>query len=142
MNNDERNRSPYKGFIASCLFLIIIPLILYFLVFSSIKRFDKSMSDDMKIYSSMMFGFGAGTILNISYMLIGVLKTDFQIVMKRIGNFISNLFISPKIAVICYKSELKEGGAAFWGYFIIMVIYFVLFLIGLRECVQFYVNYL
>ena len=138
----ERNRSPYRGILVSCLVLIIVPLLLFNAVYTSIVKFDKTMTDDMRMYSSMMFGFGAGTCFNISCVLIGVLKADFKVVVKRIGNFFSNLFISPKIAFMCYKSELKEHGAAFWIYFLIMAIYVVLFAIGLRECLQFYLNFM
>lgn len=141
MMEEGRNKPPHRGLLVSCLVLILVPLLFYFIIFFSIDKFDKTMSEEMQKYSSMMFGFGTGTIFHISCILVGVLTDDFKITMKRIGNFISNLFVSPKVAFMCYKTDLKEGGVAFWPHLIIMIACFILFCIGFKECLEFYINF-
>ena len=138
-----KNRSPYKGFIVACTFLILVSLALFGFVYSQIVKYDRTMTSDLQLYSSMMFAFGVVSIFDLSCILVGgALKEDFKAIVKRVGHFLSNVFVSPKIAFMCYKSELKEDGAAFWGYIVIMGIHFTLFVIGFRECFDFYVNFL
>ncbi len=141
--DNGKNRSPYRGFIVACVFLILISLALFAFIYSQIVKYDRTMTSDMQLYSSLMFAFGAAVLFDLSCMLVGgALKEDFKAIIKRVSHFFSNVFVSPKIAFMCYKSELKEDGAAFWGYFLIMVIHFMLFFIGFRECFDFYANFL
>ena len=139
--DDGRERSIYRGIVVSSLVLIIIPIIPFLLIYFAILKYDTTMSDEMRLYSAMMFGFGTGSLFHISCILLGFLRDDFKILLKRIRNFFSNLFVSPKVAIICYKSELKEGGVVFWIHLLIILIVFALFLIGFNECMQYYLNF-
>ena len=141
MTDDGRTKSPYHGFILSCLILIGVSSLVYFLVYGVISSLEDNLSPEMIIYSSMMFGFGVGSLFNISCIILGLFKGTLKVVVRRIVNFFSNLRISPKYACMCYAAELKEDGAVFWGYFIIITGYLVLFAIGLYNCIEYYIQY-
>ena len=141
MTEDGRNVAPYRGFLFSCLLLIAIPVIFYYIVYGVIIKYQSQLSKEMQISCAMMFGMGAGCLFNYSCVILGLFKGTFKVVVKRIVNFISNISISPKIAIMCYKTDLEEDGAVFWAYFFIIVFFTVLFIIGLSNCIEFYINY-
>ena len=51
-----------------------------------------------------------------------ILKKCFRAVVKRVVGFFGNLTISFKFAFKMYIDDLREDGAVFWIYFIIIVI--------------------
>ena len=61
--DDGRERSIYRGIVVSSLVLIIIPIIPFLLIYFAILKYDKTMSDEMCLYSAMMFGFGTGVLV-------------------------------------------------------------------------------
>ena len=82
--DDGRERSIYRGIVVSSLVLIIIPIIPFLLIYFAILKYDTTMSDEMRLYSAMMFGFGTGSLFHISCILLGFLRDDFKILLKSI----------------------------------------------------------
>ena len=120
MEYDGKNKSPYHGFILSCLVLILVPCLLFLFVYSIVSKYS-NLSKELNVYTAMGFGFCAGTLFHISCIIAGLFKGNFGVVIRRIGDFISNLFISKKLAFKLYKEDIIENGIVFWPYLFIIL---------------------
>ena len=120
MEYDGKNQSPYHGFILSCLVLIIVPCLLFLLVYAVVSKYS-NLSKELNIYTAMGFGFGCGTFFHISCIVAGLFKGNFMVVVRRIAEFFSNFSISKKLAVKLYKEDIIENGIVFWPYLLIVL---------------------
>ena len=120
MEYDGKNQSPYHGFILSCIALIIVPCLLFLLVYSVVNKYS-NLSKELTIYTAMGFGFCAGTLFHISCIIAGLFKGNFMVVVRRIGEFFSNFCISKKLAFKLYKEDIIENGVVFWPYLFIIL---------------------
>jgi len=100
-------------FITSCLFLYIF-LKELFVNYQIVPEIHNT-------YAAMMFGFGVGSLVNLSTVLAGALTDSFNHTKIRIKNFFENVGVLPfKYTMKAYFDVLKH-----------MVLFFILFYIGL-----------
>ena len=121
MEHEGKNKSPYSGFWQCCVILLIVPLIIFALIYFAFDRFS-SFSNELNIYSSIAIGFGTGFLFQLSCIIAGLFKGMFMVVVHRICTLFSDLRISRKIAIRIYIEDLKENGVVFWGYLLIILI--------------------
>lgn len=142
MEHFGKNKSPYHGVWQTCIGLIGVPIGFFFLVRYAIFRFQ-DFPDDMNNYAAMMFGFGIGSLFNISLMIAGLLKEPFNAVVTRTKNLIGNLFTMPfKVTRKCYAEDVREYGLVFWIFMPIMVACFILTFIGFKGFFEAYAAYI
>lgn len=135
--NDSIKKSPYKGILITCFFLIAVPLGLFFLFKTAIFAYQKKFSDDINLYTSLFLGFGTGFLFQMCCVLCGLFRGSFKVVIKRVFGFFSNLSISFGFASKTYLDDLKEDGAVFWIILIIVASTFAVTiygLLGFMEC--------
>ena len=122
MEHNGKNQSPYKGLTWSLFFMIIVPVLLYLLVFGAAKGIaGAKMSTKECNLIGLMFGFGCGFLFHLSLIIAGLITESFKVVCVRIGHFFQNLRVSGKFAFKYYWFELKDTGYVFWFYFIAIV---------------------
>ena len=119
MEHFGKEKSPYHGVVLSSIFLVIIPLFLFWL-FRTLMLKYQNYPVDFTTISALTLGFGVGFIFQFSCVIAGLMKGTFQAVLKRAINFFDNISISPKLAFKCYLADLKEYGVVFWIYFILI----------------------
>lgn len=122
MEHQGKNQSIYKGLSLSLFFMIIVPVLLYLLIFGAAKGLaGNRMSTKECNLIALMFGFGCGFIFHLSLIISGLLTDSFKAVCVRIGHFFQNLRVSGKFAFKYYWFELKDTGCIFWAYLITIV---------------------
>lgn len=121
MEHEGKNKSPYSGFWQCCVILLVVPLIIFALLYFAFDRFSR-FSDELDLYSSIAIGFGAGFLFQLSCVIAGLFKGLFTVVVHRICTFFSDLRISRKVAIRIYIEDLKENGIVFWVYLFIILI--------------------
>lgn len=119
MEYEGKEVSPYKGFIGTCIILILFPLAVYAIFYNAIIHFQ-DLSDELNQYSAIGLGFGVGFLFHISCIFAGLFKGNFGVVVRRVASFFSNLTISFKLAVKCYIEDIRNEGIVFWPYFFII----------------------
>jgi len=138
--NDYEKKSPYKGVIIMSIIMIIIPIFLCFLFEGVISDQQGRYGEEVNKNTALFLGCGAGLIFQLSCALCGAFKGMLKVVIKRIVGFFSNLSISFRVAIITYWDDLKEDGAAFWIFFIIIVVTLSICLKGLFNCLVIFEN--
>lgn len=139
MEYQGKDQSPYHGIVLSSCLLIGFSLVFYglfLLVFTKWTDHPFNESNAM----SMAFGFGTGTLFFLSCAISGLFKGTFKVVINRIGEFFGNLSVSVKIAFRYYIVNIKEYGVVFWIYFLIFVFDVTMTLIGVFNCIKYFIN--
>ena len=140
MEYEGKEQSPYKGVLGSSIFLIVIPTLLFLLVFGVINKFSNRPRVE-NINASLMFGVGCGFIFQLSCILMGLFKGTFKVVINRVKNFFSNLTINFKFAITYYWEDIKSEGIVFWIYFLIIGSTFGIACYGTIQSLLVYLNY-
>lgn len=121
MYEDEIKKSPYRGILFTLIFLIGVPVGLYFFLKVILTTNAPYREYDLNKYTAQALGFGCGFLFQMCCVLCGLFKQSFKAVTKRVVNFFSNLTVSFKFAFTMYFDEIKEDGVVFWFYFYIIV---------------------
>ena len=140
MEENGRKVSPYKGVLLISFLLIIVPIIFYLITRLVIFKFQSSLSNDIKEFSSLALGLGLGFVFHLACIISGLFKGTLKVIFKRIKEFFETLNISFKLAIKSYVDNIKEDGLVFWIYFVIVGTNFGLALYGLIEFTLVYYN--
>lgn len=119
MEQMGKEKSPYHGVLINCIFLSGVPTFFYLLVRSVIMKYQ-DFEYDFNNYSSMVIGFGAGFLFQISCVVAGLTKGTFSVVVRRVANLFEDLSVSFRFAIKFYISDIKENGIVFWIYFLLI----------------------
>ena len=122
MENKPR-KSPYHGLWAFILFMMLPSVVMSFIAYSAISRWQPQFGFDLNYASSKVIGFGLGICFHFSCLLVGVFKEDFAAVRTRLKELGTNLTVSPKFALKWYWEDVKTYGLS---------LYIDLFLVGLN----------
>lgn len=122
MYDDEIKRSPYRGILFTIIMLVGVPVGVFTLLYVAVMKWSSYSNYYLNFYTAQALGFGCGFLFQLSCILCGLLKKCFRAVVKRVVGFFGNLTISFKFAFKMYIDDLREDGAVFWIYFIIIVI--------------------
>lgn len=122
---EEKEYSPYRGLLVSCIMLIIFPLSLMIL-FSYILRNEYTHMDPASYYTPIFFGSLCGNIYHIILFMVGAFRKSFMVEVKRVCQFFSDLEISFKLAKNELIEDIKEKKMIFWIYFIIVLLFIIL----------------
>ncbi len=135
---DYKERSPYYGVPVSCVALIVVPLILYWVVRMVIFKFQTQFSYELNAATARAMGFGVGALFHIACILAGAMTEPLRAVLSRLKEFFSNLTISFKLACSCYVHDLRDLGVVFWIYAAIMGTNLYLCIDGFRDFLELY----
>ena len=122
---EEKEYSPYRGLLVSCIMLIIFPICLMIL-FSYVLRDEYTSMDPASYYTPIFFGSLCGNIYHIILFMVGAFKKSFIIEVKRVCQFFSDLEISFKLAKNEFIEDVKEKKMIFWIYFGIILLFIIL----------------
>ena len=137
MEYQGKNQDPYKGVIIQVSILLIIPLLVFCLLYLLFTKWtDYSRYEVISV--SMAFGYGIGTLFFLSCVLSGLFKGTFIVVVDRIKEFFGNLKISFKFACRYYKENILQYGVLFWIYLLVFIINLTITLIGVFNCINLY----
>ena len=129
---EHKNQSPYHGVFVAGAFMLVVPVVLFFLVKGAIAIWKPSMDPEEIIATAKTFGLGMGFLFHISLVFAGVIKEPFRAVVNRVANFFENLKFNFKLAWNCYVDEVRETGLAFWIFLAIIVVNFCFFWSGAK----------
>lgn len=126
MESYGKNEKPYRGCILSIFLYNFVPIFLYIFLKELFVRYQ-IVPEIHNTYAAMMFGFGVGSLVNLSTVLAGALTDSFNHTKIRIKNFFENVGVLPfKYTMKAYFDDLKTYGVVFW-----VLLFFILLYIGL-----------
>lgn len=133
--DDGKIKPPYYGAWAIIPSMIIVPIILYIDVAALMLG---SAGNDAELNEATInaIGFGLGSVFHIILFVSGVFKHSLSIVLQRVKDFFANLKVSFSCAVKDYLWDMKYNGVAFLIYFVIMLVWALLFLDGLKDALR------
>ena len=129
---EHKNQSPYHGVFVAGVFMIVVPVLLFFLVKGAIAIWKPTTPPEESTAIAKMFGLGVGFLFHLSLVLAGVMKNPFRAVVNRVVNFFDNLKFNFKLAWGCDVDEVRETGLAFWIFLAIIVVNFCFFWSGAK----------
>ncbi len=138
MEYQGKEKGPYYGVWQTSLLLISIPIIFYFILYYFIAKFQGS--SELAKYTAMGFGFGIGSLFNISCAIAGLFKGTFKVVKKRIRDLFSNFRVSIKFAFKYYWEDIKSEGIVFWIYFFMILTFIILAIAAFNSFFNLYNN--
>lgn len=140
MEHNGKEQKTYHGVFGSCLILILIPLLLFTIVYLCLRS-DHRGTPESNLYFALMVGVGAGGLFQLSCVLAGLTKGTFKVVVNRIKEFIENLQIGFKFSFKYYIENIKNYGLVFWIYFLIIGTTWGITIYGLIKSLQYYHSY-
>ena len=107
-------KTPYQGLWIFLPMMILPSVVITYILFLVINRWQPQFSQELNWASARMFGCGCGILFHFSCWLTGVFKEDFEAVKIRLKEFGDNIVVSAKLAFSCYWEDVKSLGLAFW----------------------------
>ena len=120
MDNEGRERSPYHGVWVICTIMIAVPLVLFAIVYYAMRA-KGSETIYACLHTSLALGFALGSLVHLSFAIVGLFRGTFSVVINRWADFFANAKISFKCAVGWHWQSIKQDGIVFWLYLIIIV---------------------
>ena len=133
---EHKRKSPYHGIWIVCIFMIAIPVGLYFLFRVAFVNSHAHQTFELNEAVARAIAFGVGLLFHLSLVIAGVFENSLGVVINRIVDFFENCKISFKLACSCYVDHVKEYGLVFWILLSIMVADFCLFWSGFRVILE------
>ncbi len=129
------NRSPYNGILISILFMCLPSILCTWLFFEAIDIFQPQFGHDLNWASAKVLGCGIGVLFHLGCLLKGDFTKEFSVVINRLKEFFSYLFISPSLAFRFYFDDIKENGVVFWIYFVITFTNTYIFVTAIQDVI-------
>ena len=129
---EDKEYSPYRGLLVSCLMMCIFPILLMAL-FSFVLRKELLPSSTGPIYTPIFFGSLCGNGYHIILILVGTFNKPFMIEVNRIKNFFSDWDLSFKLARKELVEDIKENKMIFWIYFLIILFFVILTIVSYNK---------
>ncbi len=110
----EQKKSPYKGRLLVMLALAVPSILVTWMAYAVISKYQPQYGHDMNFASAKVLGCSIGLFFHFACMVAGVFAEDAIIVINRLREFFSDLFASPKLAFTWYWRDIKDNGIAYW----------------------------
>ena len=134
MDYETKKKSPYKGVLLVCVIMIILPIIIYFIIYGAFNNFNKGKISDYEMrITSFIFATGIGLLFHLSFAVSGAFKESRMVVKERVAEFKENLLLSLWFAIQSYLYDMRKNGIVYLIYVAIIFINALLCVLGLRE---------
>ena len=117
--DDNKSYSPYHGCWVIFLLLIGVPVVFYAVVYAAVYAYEPHFSRLNQV-SAQCIGCGLGTVFHLSCIIAGTLRDPFRALCSRVKEFFANLPCGLPFALQCYREDLRQDGALFVPYAIII----------------------
>lgn len=111
------SKSPYHGLWIALLILMVFPIVMSFIFYLVIDKWQFRETDTLNIWTGIFFGYLCGSAYLTITIICGLYKGSFKNMILRVVHFIKNWKTSFKLAWILYKDEVREQGLVFWVIF-------------------------
>ncbi|MEG1528088.1 MAG: hypothetical protein RR248_04470 [Clostridia bacterium] len=116
MDEDQQKKQPYKGVLIIVAVACGIPIVLFFILYGLFLACQPQVSVELNFYQAMCFAGAVGTLFVLAFMFSGGFNEAFKVVVYRVKEFFSDIFISPSMAFKWYGYNIKRDGVVFWIY--------------------------
>lgn len=120
MEYEGKEKSPYHGVWIVCAVMIIVPFVFFGVLYWAMSA-NSSETPYACLYTSLSIGFALGSLTHLSFVIVGLFRGTFAVVINRWVEFFANAKISVKGAFRWYWQSVKHDGIVFWLYFVIIV---------------------
>ena len=135
------NKITVKNEVMTCVIVFIGTILLSLMIYGLFCKLSRGPSE-LNICYGLGFGFSAGFLFMITFIIVGGLKNSFSLVVERWVDFFQNLKISFGFAIESFFDHLKNEGMVFWLYMLLMGVQFQVAYHYLSILVVYYLNYL
>ncbi len=139
MDNDPK-KSPYQGIFIKVIVLVLPPVVLTWLFYGVITRWQSWYSYELNWASAKALGCGLGGLFHLSCWISGAFRQDFRAVKERLKEFFENVSVSLGLAFTWYLRDVKTLGLAFWIDISVMAVNFVIFIDAVSKCIEIYLR--
>ena len=141
MGIGTNNKITVKNEIMTCVIVLVGTFLVSLVITYLFNRLSNG-PKDLNIVYGLGFGFAAGFLFMITFIIVGGLKNSFSLVAERWVEFFQNLKISFGFAVSSFFDHLKHEGMVFWLYMLVMAIQFQVAFHNIMILVNYYLEYL
>lgn len=132
MQNDEKHRSPYRGFAVTLIALIAVPAVFYWLIYLLHAEYLHT-SHALNVASAKVLGCGCGAIFHLMCLVSGALRPGWQAVKYRMREFRENLIVGIGYAFESYWEDIRTDGVTFLISFAVIAMNLAITLDGLFD---------
>lgn len=112
-----------KNEVVTNIIIFIGSILISLLIYGLFTKLSRGPSE-LNIYYGFGFGFAAGFLFMVTFIIVGGLRNSFYIVLGRWVDFFANLKISFGFSLRCFFDDIKSEGMVFWLYILLMVVQF------------------
>ena len=112
MDSSGKRTSPYHGFWAVLLVLILVPAVFVLLLHAVLNRFSTS-SAALNAATARAMGLGLGFVFHLMCMISGAFRKGWEAVKRRWHDFFDNLIVGIGYAFSAYWDDVLEEGVTF-----------------------------
>ncbi len=106
----DEKKPPYKGIFIVILILVLPSVFCTSLLFTVISKWQPEYGDEFNMLTAKLIGCGVGMVIHMMLWITGFFNDGIKVVKNRLGDFFSDIFVSPKIAFSWYWQDIKMNG--------------------------------
>ena len=112
MEQNGKRPSPYRGFWAVLLALILTPGVFVFIIDYALNHFGAP-SPALNGVTARAMGLGLGFVFHLMCMISGAFRPGWEAVKRRWADFFDNLIVGPGYALRALRDDMRDDGFTF-----------------------------
>lgn len=139
MEHYGKETNIYKGIWIAFIFLLLVPVFVYFFLYGFLERFHTDYPAEIIAYMSLGFASTIAVLFDLISWITGFLNGLVSSMCRRVYNLFSNIKIFKGKAFKWYlESFVRNGGFILWGFILILIASIITGVIGFYQFFSWY----